>query len=63
MGILFARIQQLKPGDTVLPGPDDSDAADRMAQILAPMGLKLERRKVAKEVVVIDHMNKTPTEN
>jgi uncharacterized protein (TIGR03435 family) len=63
MRLVFARIQQLKPGDSVAPGPDDSDAADRMSEILAPMGLRLERRKVPKEVVVIDHMNKTPSEN
>jgi uncharacterized protein (TIGR03435 family) len=61
--LVFARIQQLQPGDSVTPGPDDSDAADRMSEMLAPMGLKLERRKVPKEVVVIDHMNRTPTEN
>jgi hypothetical protein len=35
------------------PGPDDSDAADGMPVILAPMGLKLERRKPPKEVVVV----------
>ena len=63
MRLVFARIQQLKPGDSALPGPDDSDAAGRMSELLAPMGLKLERRKVPKEVVVIDRMNKTPTEN
>lgn len=61
--LIFARIQQLKPGDSVIPGADDSDAADRMSSVLAPMGLKLERRKVPKEVVVVDHMNKTPVEN
>ncbi|HEY6340419.1 MAG TPA: TIGR03435 family protein [Bryobacteraceae bacterium] len=61
--LVFAWAQQMKPGDSVTPGPDDSDAVDRMSEILAPMGLKLERRKVPKEVVVIDHMNRTPTEN
>jgi uncharacterized protein (TIGR03435 family) len=34
-----------------------------MSEALATMGLKLERRKVPKEVVVIDHMNRMPTEN
>ncbi len=61
--LVFARIQQLKPGDSVAAGPDDSDAADSMSEILAPMGLRLERRKAPKEVVVIDHLNKTPPEN
>jgi len=61
--LVFARIQPLKPGDSVALGPDDSDAAGRMSEILAPMGLRLERRKVPKEVVVIDHMNRTPSEN
>jgi uncharacterized protein (TIGR03435 family) len=61
--LVYARALQAKPGDSVAPGPDDSDALDRMSQILAPMGLKLERRKIPKEVVVIDHMNRTPTEN
>jgi uncharacterized protein (TIGR03435 family) len=61
--LLFARIQQLKPGDNVAPGPDDSDSADSMSEILVPMGLRLERRKVPKDVVVIDRMNKIPSEN
>jgi uncharacterized protein (TIGR03435 family) len=61
--LVFARIQQLKPGDSVAPGPDDSDAADSMSEVLAPMGLRLERRKVPKDVVAIDHMNRTPSEN
>ena len=61
--LLFARILQAKPGESALPGPDDSDALDRMSTILAPMGLKIERRKVAKEVVVVDHMNQMPAEN
>jgi uncharacterized protein (TIGR03435 family) len=61
--LVFARMQELKPGDSVAPGPDDSDAADRMSEILAPLGLRLERRKVPKEVVVIDRMNRTPSEN
>jgi len=34
-----------------------------MSEILAPMGLRLERRKVPKEVVAISHMNGTPSEN
>jgi uncharacterized protein (TIGR03435 family) len=61
--LVFARIQQLKPGESALPGPDDSDSLERMSTMLAPMGLKLERRKVPKEVVVVDSMNKTPAEN
>lgn len=61
--LLFAWQQQIKPGESALHGPDDSDALDHMSEILAPMGLKLERRKVPKEVVVVDHMNETPTEN
>ncbi len=61
--LIFARIQQLKPGDSAAPGPDDSDSANNMSELLAPMGLRLERRKTPKEVVVIDHINKTAPEN
>ncbi len=61
--LLFARALEAKPGESALPGPDDSDALDRMSAILAPMGLKIERRKAPKEVVVVDRMNQTPAEN
>jgi uncharacterized protein (TIGR03435 family) len=41
----------------------DIDGFDRMSQALDPLGLKLERRKVPTEVVIVDHMERTPTEN
>jgi uncharacterized protein (TIGR03435 family) len=42
---------------------DDIDGFDRMTQALDPLGLKLERRKVPTEVVIVDHMERMPTEN
>ena len=42
--LVVERVQPLKPGDRVGSGPDDSDAVERMSAMLAPVGLKLERR-------------------
>jgi uncharacterized protein (TIGR03435 family) len=39
-----------------LPGPTIFDA-------IQDLGLKLEPRKAPVEVLVVDHVNKTPTEN
>lgn len=42
---------------------DDIDGFDRMNQALDPLGLKLERRKVPTAVVIVDHIERMPTEN
>jgi uncharacterized protein (TIGR03435 family) len=46
-------------------GPDDHDEAVRTAfnDGLAKLGLRLERRKAAVEILVVDRVDKTPTEN
>lgn len=42
---------------------DDSDALARMQEAVAPLGLTIERGRVPEEVVVIDHIEHTPTGN
>jgi uncharacterized protein (TIGR03435 family) len=46
-------------------GPDSAEnaAADIVDQLPAQLGLKVERKKGPVEVLVIDHMEKTPTPN
>ncbi|HEY4360595.1 MAG TPA: TIGR03435 family protein [Bryobacteraceae bacterium] len=45
-------------------GPDASDAApDLFSALEKQLGLKLEKSKVPLDVIVIDHMDKEPTEN
>ena len=34
-----------------------------MFQAVQKMGLKLEQRKIPMETIIIDHVDKTPTEN
>ncbi len=41
----------------------DSASPDAMSSALEKLGLNLERRKTSLEVLVIDHMEKTPSEN
>jgi uncharacterized protein (TIGR03435 family) len=45
----------------VAPDPENRIAA--IFQIAQKMGLKLEKRKIPMETIVIDHVEKTPTEN
>lgn len=43
--------------------PDDADAPPLAAALAESLGLKLERHKGPVEMLVIDHIEKTPTEN
>ncbi|MBV8845515.1 MAG: TIGR03435 family protein [Bryobacterales bacterium] len=45
------------------PGPDLSDAANLFTAVQEQLGLKLDKKKGPLDVLVIDHMEKTPTEN
>ncbi len=45
------------------PGAREAAAADIVSQLPAQLGLKLERKKGPVEVLVLDHMEKTPTAN
>jgi uncharacterized protein (TIGR03435 family) len=42
---------------------DDSDALARMQQAVEPLGLKIERARVERDVVVVDHVEHAPTGN
>jgi uncharacterized protein (TIGR03435 family) len=43
---------------------DSSDAAPNLfAAIASQLGLRLESKKGAVQVLVVDHVNRTPTEN
>jgi uncharacterized protein (TIGR03435 family) len=45
------------------PGAQSAGTADLVNQLPVQLGLKLERKKGPVEVLVVDHMEKTPTEN
>jgi uncharacterized protein (TIGR03435 family) len=45
------------------PAPDPDALPDIFAAVQSQLGLKLEPRKVPVEMIVIDHIEKTPTEN
>jgi uncharacterized protein (TIGR03435 family) len=45
------------------PGAQAAAAADLINQLPAQLGLKLERKKGPVEVLVVDHIEKVPTEN
>jgi uncharacterized protein (TIGR03435 family) len=45
------------------PGAQAAAAADLVNQLPAQLGLKLERKKGPVEVLVLDHIEKVPTEN
>ena len=53
------------PGGDPVPHASlpETDAASLFAAIQAQLGLKLETRKAPADLVVIDHMEKTPSEN
>jgi len=51
------------PGDTVSAETDNPAAASLFAAVQEQLGLKLEARKLAIEILVIDHVEKVPTEN
>jgi len=57
--IIFGRMGSRNPNSL----DDDIDGFDRMTQALDPLGLKLERRKVPTELVIVDHIERIPTEN
>jgi uncharacterized protein (TIGR03435 family) len=58
-GIIFGGIGSRNPNSL----EDDVDGFERMNQALDPLGLKLERRKVPTDVIIVDHIEHTPTEN
>jgi uncharacterized protein (TIGR03435 family) len=58
-GIIFGGMGSRNPNSF----EDDIDGFDRMTQALNPLGLKLERRKAPTEVVIVDHIERMPTEN
>jgi len=47
------------------PNPNQAEDAppDLFSALQSQLGLKLEPRKMSEEVIVVDHMEKTPTEN
>jgi uncharacterized protein (TIGR03435 family) len=69
----FMRVAQAKgmdvpdlpagPGGAALPANAASDPGNTLVQSVQAMGLKLESRKVPVEQLVVDHIEKTPTEN
>jgi len=46
-----------------LGGPQQPTDADAIAQALQKVGLKLESRKVPVEVIVVDRLERKPTDN
>jgi uncharacterized protein (TIGR03435 family) len=46
-----------------LGGPQDVTDAAAVAQALQKVGLKLESHKVPVEVIVVDHLERKPTDN
>lgn len=54
------------PGPAGIPGapaPSDPSGGGSLASALQKLGLKMEPRKLPVETVVVDHLDKTPTEN
>jgi uncharacterized protein (TIGR03435 family) len=51
------------PGGAAMPANAASDPGNTLVQSVQAMGLKLESRKVPVEQLVVDHIEKTPTEN
>jgi uncharacterized protein (TIGR03435 family) len=50
-------------GDPLPPPPADADPGTSVFSSIQKLGLKLESRKVPLEVIVVDHVDKTPTAN
>jgi uncharacterized protein (TIGR03435 family) len=51
-------------GGSPLAGMDDSEAGPTLVQaIQSQLGLKLEQKKGPIEMIVVDHVEKVPTEN
>jgi bla regulator protein blaR1 len=53
----------LDPGGAIPPAEDDSGLPDIFSAIQFQLGLKLERTKDTVEVMVVDHIERTPTAN
>jgi uncharacterized protein (TIGR03435 family) len=50
-------------GIGMLGSPQDLTDATVLAQALQKIGLKLESRRVPVEMIVVDHLEKKPTDN
>jgi uncharacterized protein (TIGR03435 family) len=50
-------------GDAAGPPPSNDPAPTLIAALQEQLGLKLETKKLAVDLVVVDHIEKTPTEN
>lgn len=63
-GMMAMARAQLPPGSTDHATPDDAEPAqDLFSAVQSQLGLKLEAKKGPVEIIVIDHMEKAPTEN
>jgi uncharacterized protein (TIGR03435 family) len=49
--------------DEDTPGAQAAARADLVSAVQSQLGLKLERKKGQWEVLIVDHIEKTPTEN
>jgi uncharacterized protein (TIGR03435 family) len=46
-----------------LRGPDDDSGPNIFESLQTQLGLKLEPKKAMIDILVVDHIEKTPTEN
>ena len=53
----------VNPGQPIRVAPDSEGATTSIFTSIQELGLKLEARKAPAETIVIDHMEKVPTEN
>jgi uncharacterized protein (TIGR03435 family) len=61
-GVSEARAAQAQPGRPGIPAASDSTESPILGAV-QKLGLKLESRKMPVEIIFIDHLEKTPTEN
>ena len=58
---IYSWIREQQPGQPGMTYPDIVQEAFR--NMIEDAGLKLETRKVPKDTIVVDHLEKVPTEN